>query len=367
VHADFTKEDRQLLGRWLQYRDHEGRLVGFRSFFMEMFFEPFAPDDVKGWLLWLERIVEELRGQPSTLAHLPPLGRDAGSLSSWEHAWLFAEDVRQRGELGSPVQALQRLKEHGHTSREPFDTVLLLVMCLESVDDALHFVDALADHDDLELWVTGTYPAAIEMDRKAAPVIQGWVRWLAGRAAPPAKVVSPSYLPWRAVERALEGRWEDAEQELLPALRRVFGRALRDGPPRLVMPKFTAQLVSHALHGKPQRNILDRSLGALFSFWGLKTRDPPFYGTDIETRLPLVALHAKLCDLDEPGAVLLHRLRRFNDHLTSPVGATFVTPPEVLERAEAFLALFRFAAENDRALFRDTLDGSGVRFRAVQV
>jgi hypothetical protein len=373
MHADFDMRERFLVGRWLTYRSHDGVPPDLRAFFAEMFFEPLAPENVKGWLAWVEHVVGELAGQPLTLAHTPPIGRglvtaEAGdnhfaSLSSWEHAWLVANDVKQRGELASPVAALTRVAEHQVC--DPFAALLSITLCLDELEDAMAFVRAVDALDDREVWVTGTYDAARELEREAAPRIQAWVRWLARGGRPPTKLVDSYPLPVKAVERALAGRWRDAEAALPPALQKTFTTAARRRPVGSTAGRLVAQLVSHALHVQPSRRVIDRSLANCFAFWGMYADSPWWELTDVEPRLAPLALHARLFDRAEPGVALLHDMRRHNEHLTAPIGSTFTTPADVLAMAEALLAVFRFAAERDLWLTRTTLPSGGVRFQAA--
>lgn len=301
------------------------------------------PSEVQDRLAKIRTCLNDLRAHRSMLAVRPPLGRGFTSrhpgglvssrMSPWEEAWLVVDRVKAAGRLATPALAAKELEDA--LRAQLVNAIAIAVLCLETAAEGRQLAQGVA------------------ADPSCAPPDRAWLLWLAGDGSVDLAGNLTDHLigasPQKALAAALSKHWSQVEELLPKSLRKAFPKPIQPSGTRM-HGQFLAQLASYALRGAPSREVLDASLAALFRFFGFDKESAWWDGREIMTRLPLLALYARVLDLDSPGAVLLHAQRSLNLHLVEPPPRTFVGPAEVVAAVEKLESAFAAAAAGARGL-----------------
>jgi hypothetical protein len=329
-----TEREKKLLIEWLPHGSSLPKHYrGVRGLLAEHFFDPMQPHEVEALLSDLKRYLATLRDKPSTL--IAPGMR----LSPWQRAWLIVDQHRSAGSLSSVITADKLCMSR-------LNALCVAVLCLEDPGEARAFVCAAAAIPDDD-WVE------YALSKHTGKNLRAWVRWLAGQEPLPSRF-EESLSP--GVDAALQGRWADAFAEMPAKLQKSFPKPIPRGPLDLMMGKLLCQVTSHAQRRDPKVAVIEESLGTLFCFWGRKTADPWWDGSNVSDRLPLLALVAQFTSRDP--LELLHDQRRHNPHLMSPPPRTF-TPPEDVMAVLGKLEQILEQAQKAGCVIERVTDGAG--------
>jgi hypothetical protein len=350
VQLELSLRERSLLETWLPRVSQPGELqTDARSLVATG--QALTATEVHDRLEKVRASLTDLRTARSTLDVSPPLGRGFTSrqpgdvilsrLSPWERAWLIVDRVRRDGGFEKPSSAAKKLEEELRTSI--VNAVAIAILCLESASEGQQLARALAS------------------DASCAPDDRPWLAWLGGDHATDLAEHLPDVLvgetPKKALRAALAKQWTEAEALLPKALRKPLPKPIKPSGTRM-HGQVLAQLASHALRGEPARDVVESSFATMFGFFGFDNDSDWWDGTEVLTRLPLLALYAGELAPGVPGAALLHAHRKANAHLVEPPPRAFVGPPEVVaavEKLESVLA----AAAAGRSPLQMSMTGTG--------
>lgn len=320
---------RFLLGPWLTTNP-----TGARG----LLYEPqFATLD-SGLLEHLRAEVRSMRarygGAPSILIS-PVLARgdggparpesDGPGISWWERAWLIIDRAQTEGRHADAFAAIRT----AYSNSPILDIVGIFLLASADLDEARERARALAALPPTT-WQEG-------MNDRGP-----WVQWLAG-AAPLPNVSASTSEDGAAVVKALAGDWA-ACHDLTPTKHRhVHLQPIAVDDEHVMRWRLLRQIWRHERRLGPEVDVLRKSLNTLFSHWG-RTKDDVWHnGVGVGSRLPLLALVARIARVDHDPLPLLYEQRQVNPHLTQPPARTFTLPKDVDDAYAAYDAMLSAA------------------------
>lgn len=334
--ARLSWEERKLLEVWLPRESPLGEAqTDARSLVAQ--WQTLSAEEVVDRLDKVRRNLRELQTERSLLDARAPIGRghvvdhEMAWPSPWEDAWLAVDRLHARGELLTidPEVLAAEL------SSTVLGAVAIAVVCLEDAGEGQRLAQTMAAH-----------PACPEEER-------AWLAWLGGdEDIALAEHLDDETLvcetPSRSLAAALRGNWTEVEARLPKGMKKALPKVLRPSVTKM-HGQFLAQLGQHVLLGEPSRAVIDASLGVLFAHYG-STREDWWNGTDVVTRLPLLAAYRRALGVTTTPATLLHAQRVHIEHVVKPPPRTYAAPPTVVSALGTLEAILADAASEKRGL-----------------